>query len=133
MVYSLTVTAAADTFGNGFGGGDVPNPFSFSTLATGVETGPGSSAYRLRVGSVMPNPARPGRSPGLEIELDKSGFLTVRTYNVLGQLAGPAVDQFAAAGLHNLILRTSGLAPGLYFVRVRTGAYSATRKFEIIR
>lgn len=131
--YTLTLTAISDTFGNALGGCDVPNPFSFTTLPAGVESGPAPACRPGRIGPVRPNPARAGQPASVELDLGRSGPVTVTVYNALGQMATVCSDMIPASGRHAVRIGGSRLAPGVYFVLVRAGTASALLKHTIIR
>lgn len=78
-----------------------------------------------------PNPARGAAT--LRFDLAAAVDASVRVYDVRGRLvAAPAARPFAA-GRHEVPLDTSGLAAGIYVVRLRTATEAATQKLLVVR
>lgn len=77
-----------------------------------------------------PNPARGAATLRFDLAV---GDASVRVYDVRGRLvAGPPARPFAA-GRHEVPLDTSGLAAGIYVVRLRTATEAATQKLLVVR
>lgn len=131
ITYSMTVTAARDTFGNDLADGAVPNPFSFTTLTTGVSGAPAPARRALRIGRISPNPVAAGRHPALELDLPAGGDVFIRLYNALGQMTGAVTASGLPAGRHTVELGSARLGPGIYFARVQAGGAAAVRKFVV--
>jgi hypothetical protein len=132
-VYSLTVTATRDTFGNDLADGIVPNPFSFTTLTTGVAGSPEPPQHALRIGGISPNPAAAGQRPSLELELPAGGDVSIHLYNGLGQRISTGTNRGLPAGRNAVRVCDTRLGPGLYFVRIQAGGTTAVRKFIVVR
>ncbi len=100
------------------------------TFPTGVEqTADTPGAFAASAPS--PNPARGGTR--LSVVLPEAARLVVRVFNVLGQEVARPVDEAAAAGTHAVTVDTSGLAAGVYVVRIEAGAQAATRRVTVVR
>lgn len=130
--YTATVTAVQDTFGNELAPGDVPNPFSFTTLASGVAGMPDHGSAPLRVGALRPNPAAGGQCARIEVTNTTREPVVVILYNAMGQAVGRRVDP-PSPGRHAIPLPADRLSPGVYFVRIEAGPAAATRKLVIVR
>jgi hypothetical protein len=66
-------------------------------------------------------------------ELPAASQVTIRLYNVQGQVVRTLVDGLRSAGRHEVPLDASGLAGGVYFYSLRTPQYYETRKIVISR
>jgi hypothetical protein len=132
-VYTMTVTAVQDTFGNDLANGTIPNPFSFTSLTTGVTGSPATSNHVLRIGNISPNPVAGGQRPSLEFELPAGGDVVVCLYNALGQMISTETQRGLPAGRHSVVVSGSRLAQGIYFARLQTGNASLVRKFTVVR
>lgn len=81
-----------------------------------------------------PNPLRGGASAQLTIEVEREQPVEARLYNVLGQrvrtlYAGPATP----ARQVDVSVSTTGLASGLYFVRVTGSDFQVTERVSVVR
>jgi len=81
--------------------------------------------------SAYPNPFNPSTS--LDLSLNNSGHVSVKVYNVLGQLTATLVNGNMDAGYHTLTWDASNMASGMYFVRVETGADIAVQKLMLMK
>jgi len=93
---------------------------------------PGSFALRQN----MPNPFGP--STVIELALPVNARATLRVYDVTGRLVKTVVDQAFPAGIHPV--RWDGrdsdgqrVASGVYFYRMESGDFRATRKMLVLR
>ncbi|MFQ5627633.1 MAG: T9SS type A sorting domain-containing protein [bacterium] len=93
---------------------------------------------------VFPNPLTQqaliaGRAIELRFSLSTTGTISVRIYNMLGQrVASLAEHERLVQGLHSFSWNGRNAAgrflpPGVYFVHVETGRFSATQKILILR
>lgn len=91
-------------------------------------------AFRLAQNS--PNPFNPDTR--IEYDLARSGWVDLAVFDVLGQKVATLVDAFRAAGTYRAVWDGTGsngksIATGIYFYRLRTGAFSETRKMILLR
>lgn len=108
---------------------------AFTALpATGSVTGAGANpALRL-----APSPVRAGQAAQLSLRLHEPAEVTVEIVDAAGRLARREHAGHHAAGVLALSLRAQDeagapLAPGLYFVRVRTGGRPAEARWAVLR
>jgi len=73
-----------------------------------------------------PNPFNPATT--IEYTLPHLGHVTLKVYNVLGEIVATLADGDYPAGSFKTTWDASGLPSGVYFYRLSAGAYSATRK-----
>ena len=83
-----------------------------------------------------PNPFNPTTS--IDYAIATAGRVTVKVYNLLGQEVATLVDSYREIGWHSTswqgIDRTGQPAPsGIYFYRLSTGEYHATRKMVLLK
>ena len=69
----------------------------------------------------------------IEVALPVPTPVTVEVVDVLGRRVWGSEDRQAPAGVHRRPLPLTGLAPGLYFVRLRTREGSAVQKLIVAR
>lgn len=65
--------------------------------------------------------------------MPESGHLSLKAYDVTGKLVANLVEEPVPAGYGKLTMETQKLPTGLYFVRMETNAFSATRRIILMR
>ncbi len=84
--------------------------------------------------SPWPSPADDRIAFDVEIRENEAGSpVTVRIYDLAGRRVTVAYAGELAAGSHRLTADTSGLAQGVYILRLETATASASRRFVIVR
>jgi minor extracellular serine protease Vpr len=98
--------------------------------ATGVETVEGTpETYALDQN--YPNPFNPSTTIGFSIPAQK--HVTVKIFNLLGQLVSTLVDEEMMAGKYKVEWNTKGLASGTYFYRLEAGSFMESRKMVLLK
>lgn len=87
----------------------------------------GGVAFR----NVFPNPFK--TSATVQLYLPRSGAVTVKVYNVAGQLVETLADGDMAAGEHSLVFAPKLLAPGTYFIHAVTAGSKSARTVVLLR
>ena len=98
-------------------------------VLVGIEDGPGIDG--LAIGAAYPNPTRGAAS--LDLTLDRALDLRVVLYDVVGRQVATLADGPAAAGETTIGLDVSGLAPGVYLLRVEADGQAVTRRMTVLR
>jgi hypothetical protein len=78
-----------------------------------------------------PNPFNP--STTFEYVIGKSGFVTVKIINILGQEVATLVNEFKQAGSYPISWDASGFSSGVYFYKMQSGSFSATKKMILMK
>jgi hypothetical protein len=105
-------------------------------VPVGIERPP-VAASRNRLAQNYPNPFNP--STTIAFELRDRAHVTLRIYNVAGQLVRTLVDDVRAPGVPHTVewdgRNTHGQAvsTGVYFYRVATRGFSSTRKMLLLK
>ena len=81
--------------------------------------------------AAYPNPFNPSTS--LDLSLDNSGNVSVKVYNVVGQVVATLANGHMNAGYHTLTWDASSMASGMYFVKVETGSNVAVQKMMLMK
>ncbi|UCH64175.1 MAG: T9SS type A sorting domain-containing protein [Fidelibacterota bacterium] len=76
-----------------------------------------------------PNPFNPMTT--IRYDLSKSGHVSLKIYNLLGQEIETLVNGWCYAGRHEIKWAAEGLTSGIYFYNLRAGEFSETRKFVL--
>ncbi len=102
-----------------------------STL-TAVQTLPYSAVpASFRLLQNYPNPFNPTTT--IDYQLPRNAHVTLKVYNVLGQLVTTLVDGDVSAGYHRAIFNGSRFASGVYFYRLTTPTYSRVMKMLMLK
>jgi uncharacterized repeat protein (TIGR02543 family) len=78
-----------------------------------------------------PNPFNPATE--ISYSLPLKTHVTLKIYNLLGQELAVLVDELRGAGQHTVSWDATGNASGIYFYRLETGEFSATRKMVFMQ
>ena len=78
-----------------------------------------------------PNPFNP--STTIRFDLPKVSRVTLTVYNLLGQLVATLFDGEKNAGVYHARLNAENLPSGVYFYRLQTASFTATRKLLFMR
>ncbi len=79
----------------------------------------------------FPNPFNP--STVIKYDLPKSQMVTLRIYNVLGQLVETLVDAQQRPGYYEVTFNGDRLASGMYFYVLRTNDFNAVHKMLLLK
>ncbi len=78
-----------------------------------------------------PNPFNP--STKIDYEIKQAGIVTIKVFNVLGQVVATPMDAKQEAGKHSIIFNASKLSTGLYFYQITAGNFIATKKMILLK
>jgi Secretion system C-terminal sorting domain len=96
----------------------------------GVRTASGVvSEYRLEQN--FPNPFNP--STEINYRLSSPVHVTIKVYDILGQVVSKLVDRNEAPGIHSVQFIAASLATGVYFYTLRAGNRVETRKMILLK
>jgi hypothetical protein len=85
-----------------------------------------------KLGAAWPNPFNP--STRLDFDLAQSGDVSLKVYNLRGQLAATLLDARPfAAGSHSLVWNASSLSSGLYIAVLESGAVRDEMKLMLLK
>ncbi|MCK6561878.1 serine hydrolase [bacterium] len=78
-----------------------------------------------------PNPFNPNTV--IEFALPKSGFVTLKIYDLLGNEVATVVAEKLPAGQHQRVWEAKGLASGVYLYRLEAGEFEQNKKLLLLR
>lgn len=78
-----------------------------------------------------PNPFNP--STVIKYDLPKSGMVSLKVYNVLGEKVATLVDERQSSGYYSVTFNADRFASGVYFYVLRTSAFTASRKMMFLK
>jgi len=83
-----------------------------------------------------PNPFNP--ETVIKFNLPQDSRVTLRVYNILGQVVNTVVDEVLPAGAHAVVWdgkneQGKDVASGVYFYRIKAGDFESTQKMTLLR
>jgi hypothetical protein len=96
-----------------------------STYVNVVEVG----SFALK--SAYPNPFNPTTSLGLDMPF--SGYVSVKAYNLVGQVVGIISEGNLDAGMHTFTWDASSLSSGVYFITAEYAGNISTQKVMLMK
>jgi len=108
-------------------------PLPESAHITGIEEDLNLSVpTEFALNSIYPNPFNP--STNISYTLNKSGNTSLDVYNVLGQCIKTLVNnEFQTVNTYNVSVDMSDFSSGLYFVVLRQGVKTSTKKMMLLK
>jgi len=106
-------------------GADLPGP----PMSINQRNGSIPSIYSLLQN--YPNPFNPTTT--LQFDLPRQGSVTLRIYNVLGELLATLVDGLQEPGYKSVQWNASHVASGVYFYRLQAGEFVEVKKMILMK
>jgi len=78
-----------------------------------------------------PNPFNPTTT--IEYSIPATVHVSLKLYNIRGELVKTLVDQEQFAGTYKIILRVANLDSGIYFYTMRAGSFCETKRLVLIK
>ncbi len=78
-----------------------------------------------------PNPFNP--TTNIRFRIAKSGFVSLKVYDVLGREVATLVNQEKPAGNYEVKFDGSGLSSGIYFYKLSTENYTSVKKMILMK
>ncbi len=123
--------------GGGWEGVQILPPNEYDVLQelwdnyTGVENKPTQPVTSYRLSQNYPNPFNPMTT--IEYDLKRSGQVTLKVFNVLGEEVASLVNGVQSAGVHRVQFDAEKLNGGVYFYQLTAGDYSETRRMVLLK
>ena len=78
-----------------------------------------------------PNPFNP--STQIQFSIIKTGYITLKVFNVSGQVVSSLISQEMTPGTYNVLFSAKNLSSGMYFYKLQAGTFSSTKKMLILK
>jgi hypothetical protein len=101
------------------------------SFTTGVHNMNGVRPSTYTLNQNYPNPFNP--STTISYALPSAGRTVLTVFDILGNRVASLVDGVQEAGMHSVQFEAQGLASGVYFYQLHSGAFSTTRKLLLLR
>ncbi|MBD3168673.1 MAG: T9SS type A sorting domain-containing protein, partial [candidate division Zixibacteria bacterium] len=69
----------------------------------------------------------------IPFDLTIEGSVSLKVYNLAGQLVETLVDGYMNAGSHEIIWDASVISSGIYFYTLKTGGHTTTKKMNLLK
>jgi hypothetical protein len=91
----------------------------------------GSNGFSL--GSIFPNPFNPTTTIRFNIGVGTTGLLTLQVYDITGQVVETLINDIVEVGQHEIQWNANQYPSGIYFVELKSGGKSETRKIIYLK
>ncbi|HLX12973.1 MAG TPA: alpha-amylase family glycosyl hydrolase [Bacteroidota bacterium] len=100
-------------------------------LLTGVKNNPSSHPLTYSLEQNYPNPFNP--STQIQYSLKERTLATLKIYDVLGREVATLVNSVQTSGDHRVVWDASRQPSGVYFYRLTTASFTATKKLVLVK
>lgn len=90
-----------------------------------------TTPLRFALSQNYPNPFNPLTT--IQYDIPSQAHVTLHLYDMLGRRVQVLVDQDQRAGTHSVVLDATHLASGVYFYRLTSGDFTASRRLMLVR
>jgi aminopeptidase N len=115
-----------------------PNNWILKDVTFAYSNDESSSEYDFILNQNYPNPFNP--STIISFQLQVSGMVSLKVYDILGNEIATLVDEYKEAGNYEIefnvekaIGQSRGLSSGVFFYRLQVGGFSQTKKMILLR
>jgi hypothetical protein len=102
-----------------------------TTLYTAVEEFDNLQPGTYSLSQNYPNPFNP--STDIRYSISRSGMVTLKVYNMLGQEVAALVNQEQSAGNYSVDFNATGLASGVYVYRLQAGNIALSKSMLLLK
>jgi len=78
-----------------------------------------------------PNPFNPATT--IKYQLPEASHVTLKIYNVMGELVQVLIDEEKPAGYHHADFNAARLSSGIYFYRISSGSFTDIKKMILVK
>jgi hypothetical protein len=101
------------------------------TVPVGVSSNTGEVPEEYSLSQNYPNPFNPVTH--VQFSIPKSGNVTLKIYDMVGNLVAVYLDQYITAGIYNAEIDGSSWASGVYFYTLSTSDFTQTKKMTLVK
>lgn len=103
----------------------------FTGYSVDVNDKPVMTVSEYALSQNYPNPFNP--STTISYSIGKSGLVTLKVFNILGQEVKTLFRGFQEAGSYNIRFDASQLPTGIYLYQLNSGSYSSVKKMMLVK
>ncbi|MFA5404095.1 MAG: T9SS type A sorting domain-containing protein [Ignavibacteria bacterium] len=102
------------------------------TPFTGVESNQNSRVPKeFNLNQNYPNPFNP--ETVISFDLPKSGFVSLKVYNILGEEVATLLNETKTAGSYNVNFDGSSFSSGMYYYTLESNGFASTKKMLLVK
>jgi hypothetical protein len=109
--------------------------FDFATIkysqSIGIQTLSNEIPSKFFLSQNYPNPFNP--ITNIKFDMLKSGYVSIKVFDILGQEMQELVKEFKPAGSYQLTFDGSNLGSGVYFYEMQTSEFVETKKMLLVK
>lgn len=120
MIFSLSINSGAETKDH--------SDKNLDGLGAGKIAGL-SEDYKLYQN--FPNPFNPATI--ISYKINKGGFVTLKVYNLVGQVVKTLVEQYQESGTYSKQFDASKLSAGVYLYKLQVNDYTSVKRMTLIK
>jgi len=90
-----------------------------------------NNEFSFRLANNYPNPFNP--STTIRYEIAKTGFVSLKIYNSIGEEISKLVNENQVAGIYDVQFNAVGLSSGIYFYSIRTDENASVKKMILMK
>jgi len=111
--------------------GEYGKIIAFTKTITGVKNGRTSAPAEFVLYQNYPNPFNP--STVIRYQIEKLVKVSLKVYDLLGREVATLVNEVKAPGSYTATFNAANISSGVYFYRLQTGSFIATKKLVLLR
>ncbi len=101
------------------------------SVTTSSDEAENNIPLQFSISQNYPNPFNP--STTFKYEIAKTGFVTLKVYDILGRELATLVNEVRQPGLYSTEWNSTGKPSGVYFYRLTAGSFSETKKMILLK
>lgn len=102
-----------------------------TTKLTDVEDQSTNVPRNFSLSQNYPNPFNPTTT--IDYSIPKSGFVSLKVYDVLGREVATLVNEGKSPGNYSVVFNASQCSSGIYYYRIRIGSFTEVKKLCLIK
>ena len=132
-LYSTTDSTFIYTFGGYDGAASSANVwmYKYKSLVVGTSTQTSEVPSNYLLSQNYPNPFNPVTK--ISYALPKSGFISLKVYDMLGKEVATLVNEQKTAGTYSVDFNASQFSSGVYFYKIVTNGFSDIKRMVLIK
>ena len=126
----ITIVPASDQSATHVGSSFTVDDIAYGAVTSvGIDVAGAPASFQLAQN--YPNPFNP--STRIEYSVPKSGHVALKVYDLLGNEVATLVNGELERGSYSAVWNATNASSGVYFYRLTSGSFSATRKLMLLR